>query len=950
MGEKQLSDPSVISLCNQPDQSCTNLHPVQMHYQDSQRGPTLYFFTILVAVCALLSGAGLHAQTRGTGTGSPLRSFLENRNLTEAEARQGLLERGIDLGKLSPEELLRQKEKIAQALNEIEAEKKQTGDPGRAERPDTLGATPEKPDKTLLAARADTFPTTIAGDSLPIALLEIYGHRLLMAQTWAPYRTLDGANAPETYVLGAGDRLRVTIFGLSQADLLLVVNEEGYVQPSGMPKIFLQGLQLSQARRLMAQRFAYFYRFNPDQFALTVKEARTITVNVFGESKNKGSFPLSALNTAFNALVAAGGVSAIGSVRDIELIRGKTRKKLDVYAFMDNPAIQFDFDLQHNDIVYVPVAKTIVTLEGAVKRPMRYELLAGEGLKELIRFAGGVQYNASPEYVQVERVEGDSVILLEYALRAVLDGLVPSVLRDGDIVRVRTAARPLDQYVEVGGAVFYPNRYELGANSTLGIFLQKAGMRPEARTDLVLVERKLRDGSVRTLQVHPLRQLEFPMEARDRIQVLDKTLFNDTDTVSISGEVRQPFRRIASYEDKLMLSDALLQAGGLKPNAASVGYIFRKDWFNPNRVEYLRVDLRNPGATTLQAGDRVVVYDRRTYTDVGQLSISGAVHSPLATSFDPTLTLSGLIEMAGGLTRSASRNRVDVFRVDYSGVDGTTFDRISLELDTANQIIAGPRDFRLQPFDQVVVRDLPLFDLTRSVQISGQVLYPGLYSLSNREVRLSRLVAEAGGLTKLADRRNATLIRADGNIGQVGINLERALAMPGSNEHDPVLLPGDVVTIFPYKNTIGIRLQGTRLGENIKMGLVAGANASVDTLARDSVGLIASPILDSLVHFVFQGRRSARWYLMEFAGGFARRVDKSSVTLTYPDGRVQGTRKTLFLVRDYPSVEPGTTVSLNMKKDKNPNQKKGFEADKLFAQVFQTVSTLLTLTLLIRQL
>jgi protein involved in polysaccharide export with SLBB domain len=921
-----------------------------MHNQDSQRGPTLYFIVIFVAVCILLSGEGLHAQTRGGIPSSPLRSFLENRKLGEAEARQGLLERGIDLGKLSPEELLLQKEKIIKVLDELEAEKKKNANAGRPERPDTLDAATETPDKALLAARTDTFPTSTAGDSLPTAALEIYGHRLFSARNLAPYRTLDGANVPETYILGAGDRVRVTIFGISQADLLLMVNEEGYVQPDGMPKIFLQGLELAQARRLLAQRFAYFYRFNPDQFALTVKEARTITINVFGETKNRGSFPLSALNTAFNALAAAGGVSEIGSVREIELIRGKTRKKLDVYAFMENPALQFDFDLRHNDILYVPVAKTVVTLEGAVKRPMRYELLTGEGLKDLIRFAGGVQYNASPDYVQVERVEGDSVILVEYTLRAVLDGLVPAGLQDGDVVRVRTAARPLDQYVEVSGAVFYPNRYELGTNGTLGTFLQKAGMRPEARTDRVVVERRLRDGSVQTLQVHPLRQSEFPMAPRDRIQVLDKTLFNDLDTLSISGEVRQPFRRIASYEDSIMLSDALLQAGGLKPNAASVGYIFRKDWSNPNRVEYLRIDLRNPGATTLQAGDRVVVYDRRTYTDVGQLSVGGAVHSPLAVSFDPTMTLAGLIEMAGGLTRSASRNRVDVFRVDYSGVDGTTFDRISLELDTANQIIAGPRDFRLQPFDQIVVRDLPLFDLTRSVQISGQVLYPGLYSLSNREVRLSRLVAEAGGLTKLADRRNATLIRAEGNIGQVGINLERALAMPGSNQHDPVLLPGDVVTIFPYKNTIGIRLQGTRLGENIKSGLVAGAVRSADTLAQYSVGMVSSPVLDSLVHFVFQGRRSARWYLIEFAGGFARRVDKNSVTLTYPDGRVRGTRKTLFLVRDYPSVEAVTTVSLNMKKDKNPNQKKGFEADKLFAQVFQTVSTLLTLTLLIRQL
>ncbi|NDB53379.1 MAG: capsule biosynthesis protein, partial [Chitinophagaceae bacterium] len=163
-------------------------------------------------------------------------------------------------------------------------------------------------------------------------------------------RTTDGARAPDTYILGAGDRIRITIFGMSQADLLLEINKEGYIQPTGLKQLYLQGVTLGEARKLVGQRFSAAYRFQQDQFTLTLQTARAITVNVFGETNLRGSFNISALNTAFNALAVAGGPTSQGSVRSIELIRGKTRKKMDVYSFLRDPAFQFQFDIQQNDI------------------------------------------------------------------------------------------------------------------------------------------------------------------------------------------------------------------------------------------------------------------------------------------------------------------------------------------------------------------------------------------------------------------------------------------------------------------------------------------------------------------------------------------------------------------------------------------------------------------------
>ena len=95
-----------------------------------------------------------------------------------------------------------------------------------------------------------------------------------------------------------------------------------------------------------------------------------------------------------------------GSIRNIQLIRGKEKKVIDIYSFIEDPSKQFDFSLQNNDIIYVPVVDNVVSISGGVKRPMRYELKSGEDLADLIRLAGGTTVNVYPDFVQIRRYTG----------------------------------------------------------------------------------------------------------------------------------------------------------------------------------------------------------------------------------------------------------------------------------------------------------------------------------------------------------------------------------------------------------------------------------------------------------------------------------------------------------------------------------------------------------------
>src|SRR5690606_20439018 len=135
-----------------------------------------------------------------------------------------------------------------------------------------------------------------------VEITDIYGHSVFSGSELSLYRTTEQAQAPAQYVLGPGDRVRISIFGPSQADFEFTIAPDGSISPQDMPKIFLRGISLERARSLLENRFRNRYTFSPEQFSVVLTTARTITINIFGQVSQPGSYTISALNTAFNAL------------------------------------------------------------------------------------------------------------------------------------------------------------------------------------------------------------------------------------------------------------------------------------------------------------------------------------------------------------------------------------------------------------------------------------------------------------------------------------------------------------------------------------------------------------------------------------------------------------------------------------------------------------------------
>lgn len=897
---------------------------------------------ILTAIaCILLS---LTALAQSANMLSMARAELSKRGLEENEVRARLMEEGIDVDSIPPTEYAAYQSRVMDVINKMQAEKAATTAAVTQAAPSAAAGTEIIATAASEAMTPNEFPQTTLGEAAaeealertleennvsPTAGSDIYGHSLFTGKSMDVFRTTDGAQAPETYVLGEGDEIHISIFGGSQTEIHQRIGADGSIQPAGSTKIFLKGMPLGQARKAIISKLAQHYSFRQDQIAVTITTARTLSVSIYGEVGVQGGFTLSALNTAFNALAAAGGPTAMGSIRNIQRSRAGKTSTLDLYKYMKGEIKDVQYDLQNNDVLFVPVAQKIVSIEGAVRRAMRYELVEGETLKDLIEYAGGLQDNAYTEYAQIERRENGELRIIEFDLGKVVAGREKVALAAGDIVRIKTADRPMENYVSISGDVYYGGRFDFQNNKSLKALIEQATPRYTARMDYVFVERTRPDETVEVLTV-PFPGVngnpDFQLQERDAVRVLEQASYRDTGTISVSGQVRSPFSRDFGLNDRMTVGQAIEYAGGLKPTVYPVAYIFRTDLTNPVKKEYIPISLEKDGETLLQPGDELRVYDNSTYTNIGELRVSGAVKNTVNISYDPSVSLHDLLTMAGGFTVGASYEMVQVFRMNISQKDEVRFDTVMVPVDEDYNPV--DPSFKLQPYDHVVVRMTPNFTHGRTVEINGRVKFPGVYVIEDNRTLLSDIIKMAGGLLDDASPYS-TLFRTFNGRGNISVNLKDVKKHLGNNAFDPIVMDGDVVNVLRMENTVTIRELGTRMAQYVP----ADFSSTQKTL-------------------VYQGGRSAKWYIDNFAGGLVRTADRRSLTVTLPNYQTVGTKRFLG-IRIYPKVEPGSTVTVTIdqqKKEKIEKPKEKVDWERLASSTLSSLTSITSMILLIERL
>jgi protein involved in polysaccharide export with SLBB domain len=891
----------------------------------------------LFIILFLLFEVMLIAQVTNPVVEQQAKSIIASKGLDEQAVRERLLAEDIDIDRIQPSDLPTLQPRIEAILNEMEAEKN-----GKTTKPNEAPATTPVSEQPVAPSKAEQAAEQVAkANSAQLPPTDIYGHHLFRQKDVAVFRTTNEVKPPDSYVLSTGDELTISVFGASQFDSKYTINKEGYISPTGMPKIFLKGVRLGQARELLRSRFANFYRFAPEQFAVSLTAARTITVNIFGETNNVGSFTLSAVNTAFNALVASGGPTDLGTVREIKVIRNGKTSNLDLYSFINNPALQFEFFLEDNDIIHIPVAQRVVAIEGSVRRPYRYEVLANENLVQLIEFAGGLSNNAYREIVQVSRFINNEQVLIDVNLRELVANKRDFPLLDGDKVVVKAIPGLVKNTATIEGAIDFPGEYSLTENPRLSSLLSKSVLKNEARTDIAFLSRRNSDSTYQLVQINIAQALAQPGSAADltlkpydALRILSQVKFADRYTFSVKGAVRDTITDEA-YDPtaSITLERAILLAGGLSADANGLGYIIRTNPNNTKEKSYLPVDIRKaldqPASTNnvvLEPGDAILAFSALTYTDESEVNVVGAVRNPGRFKYSPTLNINDVLQLAGGMRLEAARNRVDVYRVAIQDNVATRTLAYTLEVDAQNQVlsirengqvVATDAKFALAPYDEIVVRTAPDFELQEFVELNGQVRYPGRYALVSDNERLVSIIERAGGLSPEADQDAVTIFRNYENTGFVITNLRKAMLFQSSEENH-LMRDGDVVNIPVYKSLVTIKTANTDANDLYKADLLRTGQ----------------------INIAFNEGKRANWYIKNYAGGYGTKAKRTKVSVLQPNGDINRTVNLgLFCIS--PKVTKGSIISIPAKPEKEKKAKgeeKKVDWDKKLSQVLAFAS------------
>ena len=593
----------------------------------------------------------------------------------------------------------------------------------------------------------------------------IYGLDIFSSQSLSFEPNVNQAT-PEDYVLGPGDEVLIDIWGQNEATISQKISPEGRIIISQVGPIQLGGLTVKQARGKVKSALSKIYsslRTGGSQMSLVLGDIRSIMVNVMGEVEAPGTYRLSSFSTVFTALYRAGGITEIGSLRNVKVIRGGEEfATVDVYEYIFNGKFDENVALKEGDVITVPAYSALVSIEGFVKRPMFYEVKENEPVSELVRYAGGFSSGAWQEEVGVERKDGR----VNQMFTVKSGDMASFALRDGDAVTV--SGNEVDVFknrVEIKGAVRRPGVFELGDEiSTVKQLVNHAGGLLE---DAFL-------GRAQIVRERPDRSMEV---------------------------VAVPIKGIMEG----LVDDVLLK--------------------------------RN---------DVLVVSNVNELEPKGDFTITGYVINPGKYQFAEHVTVEDLILLAGGLSEGASSAKVDVARRINLASSTAASDTLALiySMSIKDGLVEdGSADFYLEPYDVVSVRRSPTYIEQRNVTITGEVTFPGQYTLASTNERVSELLARAGGATPNGNVRGAMLKRKinqyernvrnamarivtqtvsgkdtlDVNklkvseIYTVGLELDKALEHPGS-DYDIVLRDGDELIIPEVASTV--RVQGEVLYPN----------------------------------------------------------------------------------------------------------------------------------------
>ncbi|MCD8284762.1 MAG: SLBB domain-containing protein [Prevotellaceae bacterium] len=658
---------------------------------------------------------------------------------------------------------------------------------------------------------------------------------------------------PPNYRLGAGDNVIIDIWGSTQLSVDDVISPDGYVVIEGIGPVKLAGMSVAQANSSLKSTLGKYYE--DCDISLSLGENRSIQVQVMGEVRMPGTYTISSLSSAFNALYSAGGISDIGTLRSIQIYRGgRVIAELDVYDYLLNGNASGDIRLQDNDVIVVGPYECLVQVTGKVKRPMFYEMKSTETVKQVLKDAGGFSGDAYTKNVRLARKAGS-----EYSMYTVDEFQMSDfTLMDGDSIFVDSVLARFNNMVEVRGAVKHAGQYQLGGDvqTVRGLLEIADGPREDAFLSRGVMHRLKDDLTLEMVNVDLEGILnetvpDVLLKNGDVLFVPSTVDMKGEQTLTISGEVMYP--GVYQYADNTCVEDLILMAGGLTDGASMAKVdVFRRvqdvlaTESKNEIVQAFSVSLNDgfrssDSSVVLMPYDEVVVRRSPAYSEQMNVTVSGEVNF----EGDYSMTtrdyrLSDLIKAAGGLSNLAYAEGARLIRmltdaeklmresslrtaqiqmyedalqsatpINMAQADSLMtwkldigdYYPVAINLENALKSPGGADDILLREGD---ILSIPQFSNT--VKVSGEVIYPMSMNYKKGQ-RAKYYIDRAGGYGNKAKKKAVYAIYINGSAKKIN---------PRSGKD---VQPGCEIVI-PSKSTTGNKVSTAEI-----MAIASGASS-----------------------------------------------------------------------------------------------------------------------------
>ena len=711
---------------------------------------------------------------------------------TQKQLYQELLIKGV-----TKEQLLRIKEKYEQQQSmSKERQGNENIDTERTEAKDEENSSSAQDDNKQLAMPQDG--------------IKVFGRDIFYSSNLTFEPSMNIAT-PTDYRLGPGDQVVIEVWGASEANIVQKVTPDGYISIPDVGPIAVNGLTVQAASNRIRAKLSKIYSgmktANVDlstNVKVSLGKIRTIQVNIMGEVARPGTYALSSFSTVFHALYKAGGVSPIGSLRNIKVVRGgRTVATIDVYDYILQGRSHTDIRLQEGDVILASPYEALVMIQGKIKRPMYYEMKSSESIATLINYAGGFSDDAYASSITVERSNAKERTICTVDEMHYND----FKMKDGDVVSIGAILDRYDNRVEIKGAVYRPGSYAIGQDirTVRDLILKADGLLEEAFTNRGVLhrenpDRKLEIISVNTKGILDGTEPDIALQKNDALFIPSIYDLEAKGTLEINGEVFAP--GIFPFAANTKLEDLIIMAGGLTEAASTVRVDVTRR-FTDNKSTKKQKEISETYTFSVKDGfviegeqgfilepyDQVFVRRSPGYTTKINVTINGEVEFEGNYALNErNERLSDVIKQAGGLTEFAylegARLERQLTYDEYLQAKELMAMVVSNNKVDGNDSIVVPEVTRTYPVGINLVEimknphsaiDPVLHDgdviiipqLMTTVSISGSVRKPNSIVYDPKK-DLKDYISEAGGYAERARKSGTFILYPNGHIKELG--------------------------------------------------------------------------------------------------------------------------------------------------------------------------------------